>query len=285
MKENPNIRYLIYDIESITDKNLLQKVLYPELSDKPEEAFQKHLSELAEEGRDFINPSFHRPISIAVLSLNADFEISKIGLLGRREETPEENSEENSNNKTPNTAVSTRTLVEHFWELYQDYRPTLVDFNGKGFDLRVMELWAFRLGIVLPKSYFEKFGARYRFQEDSHLDLHEFLTNYGAIRYRGGLNLFSKILGKPGKMETQGHMVQEMFDAGEHFKIDDYCLADAADTYFVFLRTLVMRGRLSLVREQALVEAAQEKLLEMSKTQGYFKDYLKHFSLWDPQQA
>lgn len=275
---NPKLRYLVYDIETVTDKNLLQKVLYPEMPGEAEAAFQKHLTELAEEGRDFVNPAFHRPISIAVLSLNGQFEISKIGLLGRREEVEGDQS-------ASDKPVNTRTLVEHFWELYRNYQPVLVDFNGKGFDLRVMELWAFRLGISLPRNYFEKFGPRYRFQEDAHLDLHEFLTNFGAIRYRGGLNLFSKILGKPGKMETQGHMVQEMFDADKHFKIDDYCLSDAVDTYFVFLRTLVMRGLLSLDREQALVESAKGELENLRESQGYFKEYLDHFDFWDPEQT
>ena len=55
-----NFRYLVYDIETVTDKALLQKVLYPEMEGDPEGAYQKHLAELADEGRDFINPSFHR---------------------------------------------------------------------------------------------------------------------------------------------------------------------------------------------------------------------------------
>lgn len=263
---NSQFRYLVYDIETVTDKRLLQKVLYPQMGGREEEAYQLHLSELAEEGRDFINPSFHRPVVIAVVALNADFEISKIGLLGRE-------------------GQDVRSLVEHFWETYNDHEPILVDFNGKGFDLRVLELWAFRLGLAIRASHYQKFGPRYKFSEEHHFDLHDFLTNYGAVRLKGGLNLFSKILGKPGKMDTKGNMVQELFDQGKLSQIQDYCLSDTMDTYFVFLRTLVMRGVLSLNREKDLVETAKGKMERMSEKEGYFKGYLKNFGDWDPEQG
>lgn len=262
---NPNFRYLVYDIETVTDKVLLQKVLYPEMEGKAEEAYQTRLKELAEEGRDFINPSFHRPVTIAALSLNSEFEITKIGILGKEEKTP-------------------KGIVGHFWEMYNQSRPVLVDFNGKGFDIRVLELWAFRLGIAIRESHFEKFGTRYRFNEEQQFDLHEFLTNFGAIRYKGGLDLFSKILGKPGKMDTKGNQVQALYDQGDLFKIEDYCLSDAMDTYFVFLRAMVMRGVVDLDREKALVEEAKGKMEEKQKSEGFFKPYLEHFEHWDPEQ-
>jgi len=259
------MRYLVYDIETVTDKILLQRVLYPELEAQEEEAYQKHLAELAEEGRDFINPAFHRPVTIGVVAVNSDFEITKIGLLGK--ENP-----------------GTRGLVEHFWETYNQHRPVLVDFNGKSFDIRVLELWAYRLGISIASFHFEKYGPRNRYSEERHFDLHEFLTNFGAARWKGGLNLFSKILGKPGKMKTQGHMVQELFDQGKLIEIDDYCLSDVMDTYFVFLRTLVLRGIIDLDREKFLVNAAQDQMGAMQDKEGFLKDYLENFRFWDPEQ-
>lgn len=260
-----NFRYLIYDIESVVDKKLLQKVLYPELAGDPEAAYQQHTKELAEEGRDFINPAFHIPVSIAVVAVNEEMELSKVGLLGKEDKAP-------------------RSLVTHFWETYLEFEPLLVDFNGKGFDLRLLELWAFRLGITLGPNYFGKFGPRYRFSEEKHLDLHEFLSNYGAIRYRGGLNLFSKILGKPGKMETSGSKVQELYDQNKMFNIEDYCLSDAMDTYFVFLRAQVMRGAISLDQEKHLVETARDHMVAQSKELGFFTEYLEHFEYWSPDQ-
>lgn len=254
-------KYLIYDIESVTNKALLNKVLFASENYSDEEAFKTHQAELAEEGRDFINPAFHQPVSIAAIAVQEDFSISKIGVLGGDKPT-------------------TGSIVKAFWDIYNKQKPTLVDFNGKGYDIRLMELWAFQMGISIHPRHFAKFGSRYRYNEEAHLDLHEFLTNHLSIRLRGGLNLFAKLLGKPGKMETKGDQVQELYDQGKQFEIDDYCLCDAMDTYFVFLRTRVMMGQLTLDKEHELVVAAKEALLEKNKQEGYFKAYLENFGEW-----
>lgn len=263
MNMSGSLRYLVYDIETRIDKALLNKVLYPGLGLSDEDAYRAHLKELPDE-RSFINPAFHVPISLAAIGLNSDFEILKVGLFGKDARKP-------------------AAIVRHFWETYNQYRPVLVDFNGKGFDLRVLELWAFRLAIPIEPFHYEKFGPRYKFNEEHHLDLHEFLTNFGAVRWKGGLNLFSKILGKPGKMDTKGDMVQELYEAGEQARIDDYCLGDTMDTYFVFLRTLVLRGVIDVVRERALVEAAVLEMEKLKAQDGNFKAYLEHFRYWDAQ--
>jgi len=297
-------RYLVYDIETCVDKALLNKVCYAGLGLSDEQAYAAQMAELAADERSFVNPSFHRPISIAAVGLDSHFEILKIGLLGKppsplggegAQRAPRPAGWLGDEGVLPATQgdsttpcstrdfKATRALVEHFWEMYNQSRPVLIDFNGKSFDMRVLELWAFRLGIRIEEFHYDKFGPRYRFNEEHHLDLHEFLTNYGAVRWKGGLNLFSKILGKPGKMETKGEMVEELFAQGEHFRIDDYCLGDAMDTYFVFLRTLVLRGVIDLRRERELVEAAVEKMEAKQSEEGYFKSYLEAFSYWEPE--
>ena len=254
-------KYLVYDIETVTDKTLLNKVLYANQGLSDQEAYQRHLSELSEIDRTFVNPSFHMPVSLAAIAVAENLEITKIGLFGGAKRTP-------------------GTIVKSFWETYREKKPILVDFNGKGFDLRVLELWAYRCGIPLPKEHFSKFGIRHRFSDEKHLDLHELLTNYGAIRYAGGLNLFSKVLGKPGKTSTKGEMVQEIYESGDLFRIDDYCLSDAMDTYFVFLRVQVLMEQLTLSRERELVDAAKLKIEEHSAKEGTFKDYLAAFGYW-----
>ena len=94
----------------------------------------------------------------------------------------------------------------------------------------------------------------------------ELLTNFGSTRFTGGLNLAANILGKPGKMDVQGDMVQDMYDAGRLAEINDYCRCDVLDTYFVFLRTRVLLGQLTLEAEQQLI--AQTKQWLESKADG-----------------
>ena len=140
-------------------------------------------------------------------------------------------------------------MTQHFWLGWEKYgQPTLVSFNGRTFDIPLLELAAFRYGISLPrwfrfreKSYDQ---PRHRYNFSGHFDLHEVLTNFGASRFNGGLNLAANLIGKPGKIDVQGCMVQDMFDQGKLKEIDHYCRCDVLDTYFVFLRTLVLLGEL-----------------------------------------
>ena len=67
------------------------------------------------------------------------------------------------------------------------------------------------------------------------------------------MNLAANLIGKPGKMDVQGHMVQDLYDAGQLAEINDYCRCDVLDTYFVFLRTRVLIGQLTIEAEQAIV--------------------------------
>lgn len=257
-------RYLVYDIETAINKPLVNLVLYAGRGLSDEEAYQDHLRELNEkepERNGFVNPAFHKPIAIAAVAVNPDFSIARIGLLG-------------------NEARETTAIVEHFWKIYNEQQPSLVDFFGRGFDIRVLELWAFKLGITIDGRHFAQYGTRHKFSDKWHLDLHDFLTNFGAVRFKGGLNLFSKLLGKPGKMETKGSMVQTLYEEEKIFEIEDYCLGDAMDTYFVFLRTRVMVGEISLDRERELVEKAKKQIEEKATNEGYLKLYLTNFGEW-----
>ena len=79
------------------------------------------------------------------------------------------------------------------------------------------------------------------------------LTNFGGTRFHGGLSLAANLLGKPGKMDVHGDMVQDLYDAGRLEEIHDYCRCDVLDTYFVFLRSRVLIGQLTLEAEQQII--------------------------------
>jgi 3'-5' exonuclease len=258
------IQYFVYDIESVVDKKLLNSVLYPDKGMDDEEAYNHHIKEITKDGGNgFVSTSFHVPVCLACLAVEKDLTIQKIGLLGGEKKTP-------------------GSIVKHFWDMYNKGNFVLVDFNGRGYDVRLLELWAYRQGITIHYRHFDKFGVRYRFSDDKHLDLHEAITNNMAVRYQGGLNLMAKLLGKPGKMDTKGNMVQELYDKGDLTKIEDYCFGDVMDTYFVFLRWKVVRGMLSLEQERVLVEQALEKMKKYSEETGYLKQYIERFKFWEP---
>jgi len=177
-------------------------------------------------------------------------------------------------------------ITENFWRGWEGYRrPTLVSFNGRGFDLPLLELAAFRYGVSVP-GWFQSAGKsaydqpRNRFNTASHIDLCELLTNFGSTRFTGGLNLAANLLGKPGKMDVHGEMVQDMFDAGRLAEINDYCRCDVLDTYFVFLRTRVLLGQLTLEAEQRLIAETRTWLESRADRSAAYRLYLDHWGDW-----
>jgi len=176
--------YLVFDTESVPDGKLLARVKYGEDGLSHEEAITRAQAEAREKshtGSDFLPVTFQYPVATCVLRVGSDYRLQQITCLDAPEFRP-------------------RKIVEEFWRRLGKSRETygrrlrLVTFNGRGFDLPLLELAAFRYGC----SGREHFADRKRF-DSWHLDLMEFLTNYGAFKMVGGLNLLSKILGKPGK--------------------------------------------------------------------------------------
>lgn len=261
------VSYLAFDIESVTDGALVSRIRYPGEKLTAQEATARYRQELMDKFEsDFVPYTFQVPISIAVGKISADYRLIDISVLDEPEFRP-------------------HVITEHFWRGWEKYRrPTLVSFNGRTFDLPLLELSAFRFGISVPGWFnvmaksFEQYRNRYNL--DSHLDLQEILTNFGSTRFTGGLNLAANVLGKPGKMDVQGHMVQDLFDQGKLAEINDYCRCDLLDTYFVFLRTRVLFGNISLDEEQGLIAQTKSWLLKRADQSPAYRAYLDRWGDW-----
>jgi len=261
------VKYLVFDVESAADGALVAKIRYPGEQITPAEAVQKYRAHLIEKYEsDFIPYTFQIPVSVVVAKVAADFKLIDLVAL----DEPQYRS---------------HVIVANFWKGWEAYRrPTLVSFNGRSFDLPLLELAAFRYGLSAP-GWFNMQGKSYdqprnRYNTEAHLDLHDVLTNFGAARFQGGLNLAATILGKPGKMDVQGHMVQDLYDAGKLAEITDYCRCDVLDTYFIFLRNAVLLGQLTLEREQLLVNEARHWLEGHAATIPIFRQYLDSWGQW-----
>lgn len=264
---SPAVSYLVFDIESIADGDLIAKVRYPSENYSPEKAIEVYCSERMEQfGTEFIPYTYHIPVSVAIIKIGVDLRIIDIVTLDSPEYRP-------------------HIITKHFWDGWKAYKmPTFVSFNGRTFDIPLMEMSAFRYGVSAPnwfnmqeRTYDQK---RNRYNHSSHLDLQEVLTNYGATRLNGGLNLVANILGKPGKMGIAGHMVQDLYNKGELNRINDYCRCDVLDTYFVLLRTKVLTGELTLDDEKRLIDDAMEWLEMKSEEFPVYKEYLGQCSTW-----
>ena len=261
------VKFFVFDIETITDGELIRQIQYPGEKLSAKSAIEKYAAERLEtHGSDFIPHTYHVPISIAIAKIGADFSLLDLVTLDEAETRPHQ-------------------MARDFWTGWDKYRcPTLVTFNGRGFDMPVLELAAFRYGINIKK-WFLAAGSlndrpRYRFNTTGHIDLLELLTNFSACRFQGGLNLAATLLGKPGKMDMQGSEVQRTYDQGDLAKIHSYCRCDVLDTYFVFLRTRVMAGAITIDDEQRIVAETKQWLIEKKDSGQGFDAYLAQWGDW-----
>jgi predicted PolB exonuclease-like 3'-5' exonuclease len=251
-------RYLIVDTESVPDGDLIAQVKYPGEALTAEQAIAKAQEEARQQsntGSDFLPVSFQIPVAVCVVRVGTDYSLLDFRCLDAPQFRPIE-------------------IVRKFWRGVEDtYKgANLVTFNGRGFDMPLLELAAFRHGFSLCNHL-----QRRRRYNSADLDLMEFVTNYGAARIYGGLNLLAKIVGKPGKCGVAGHQVYQMHRDGRIAEINDYCLCDTLDTYFVFLRTRVLTGDLTLDREQQIVQKARAFLEDKAIDTPVLKEYLANW--------
>jgi 3'-5' exonuclease len=273
MKSDPaDVAYLVFDIEAVADGQLVSALKYPGQGLMPQDAVARFRCELLEEtGRDVFPPTWVLPISVTVAKVAKDFRLLDVTCLDEPQYRP-------------------HVLTRQFWQGWRHYgRPVLVTFNGRGYDLPVLELAAYRYGLSLPEWFnvnapsYEQ--ARNRYNIHSHIDLLDLFSNFSATRVSGGLNLLARLIGKPGKTGVDGSQVQEMYESGKVAEINDYCRCDVLDTYFVFLRSRVLLGRLSIENEQSLVDSARQWISERAGTVAAFAHYLDHWGDWKPPEG
>jgi predicted PolB exonuclease-like 3'-5' exonuclease len=265
-----NVRYLVFDTESVADGALVARLRYAAEQLSAEEAVVRYRAELQEKYQsDFIPYTYQVPAAIVVAKVAADYHLLDVVALDEPRFRP-------------------HVMTEHFWRGWERYgRPTLVSFNGRNFDVPLLELAAFRYGVSVP-GWFHSTAKGYeqprnRYNTEAHLDLQDLLTNFGVCRFTGGLNLAANLLGKPGKLDVQGHMVQDLYAAGRLAEIVDYCRCDVLDTYFVFLRTRVLTGLLTRSAEQQLIAQTKVWLEAQRQSIPAYRTYLDHWGDWpDP---
>jgi 3'-5' exonuclease len=244
--------FAIFDIETRIDKALIRSVMYPHEEITAEQAYQRFRQQIIGErdGRgDFLPVAFHVPISIVVGNVNGSHMLTAVEVLCARD-------------------YSEEGIVREFWQRVEVFPGTLVSFNGRAFDLPVLELQALRYGCQAPCYFNEKYGHRYRYSEDRHYDLFDFLSNAGAYRIRGGFNLLARLIGLPGKTWVDGSMIQGLWEAGELATIHAYCRQDVIQTYGLFLRIELLRGRLTPHEYCAAWEAATPFRAELAAAPG-----------------
>lgn len=232
--------FAIFDIETRIDKRLVNDSQFRGRGLSDEAAYAELRQELVDaRGTDFFPLSFHVPISIAVGLVAGDYSLQSVESLAESE-------------------YSEERLVCEFWQRVERFKGCLVSFNGRQFDLPVLELHALRHGCAVPSYFGEDALYRRRYQLGKHFDIYDFITNFGAYRVRGGFDLLLRTIGLPGKGAVDGSRVQDLWEAGRLAEIHEYCRRDVIQTYFLFLRIELVRGRITAERYRQLLEQTAE---------------------------
>lgn len=138
-----------------------------------------------------------------------------------------------------------RDVLRAFGEAQDADEACLVTWNGRTFDLPVINLRSFLHGIACPWYYKER-DVRYRYSEAGHCDLMDVFTDYGASRAMK-LGDVARLAGLPGKVgDVSGAGVADVHAKGDDpegmRKVGAYCLLDSLQTAVLFAKSRVHRG-------------------------------------------
>lgn len=252
---------LVFDIETIPDVELGRRVFGLEGLSDVQVAKAMFARRRQESGSDFLPHEQHRVVAISCALRSRDS--LRLWSLGDPD-------------------GSEADLVARFFEGIERFSPDLVSWNGGGFDLPVLHYRALRHGIQAPRYWetgdsdtafrYNNYLSRYHWR---HLDLMDVLSAMQP-RARASLSDMADLLGLPGKLGFSGAKVWDTYVAGEILQIRRYCETDVLNTYLVYLRFELMRGRFS--REAFAAEVERVKALLRAGTEPHHAEFL---SAWE----
>jgi 3'-5' exonuclease len=253
---------LVFDIETIPDIESGRK-LYDLHGLSDEDTAQAMFAlRRAKVGHDFL-PHYLQKICAISLVLSQGSQI-KVWSLG--DETADE-----------------KELITRFFAGIDKHTPTLVSWNGSGFDLPVLHYRALVHGVAAP-TYWETGEHQQAFRWNNylsrfhyrHLDLMDVIAGYQNKAF-APLDDISSMLGFPGKMGMSGSKVWEQYFLGQIKNIRDYCETDVLNTFCVYLRFELMRGVINQDEYHSSIERLKSYLGTEQEKQ-HLQEFLSHMA-------
>ncbi|PCI39281.1 MAG: 3'-5' exonuclease [Thiotrichales bacterium] len=179
-----------------------------------------------------------------------------------------------------------KQIVTRFFKGIEKYtqKPTLVSWNGIGFDAPLLHYRALSHGVSSP-SYWDTGQRNTEFRwnnyqnryHQKHTDIMDSLAMHNSYCF-APLTEIAVSLGLPGKLGMDGSKVWDNYKDGKVSEICDYCETDVLNTFLVYLKFELIRGHISQEQHDGLCSKLVALLQE--KDLSHFKEFL---SSWESQ--
>lgn len=251
---------LVFDIETVPDIESGRKIY--DLQELPDKDVIKAIEHVRQQqtGSGFMPHYLHKIVAISITLSTAD--TFKVWSLGSLQSTEKE-------------------LLERFFEGLERYNPVMVSWNGGRFDLPVIHFRALLHGVEAHHYWqlgdedtsfrYNNYLNRYHWR---HIDLMDVLAGYQLYAF-AKLDHIATMLGFPGKLSMDGSMVCDAYLAGDLDAIRNYCETDVLNSYLVYLRFELMRGKILDDEYQAKCERVKAFLGESDGQ--HFSEFLQQW--------
>lgn len=251
-----NLPILVFDIETVPDMAAGKRIHGLNL---PDDQAALALSNLRRQdlGHDFPRLPFHEIMCISGLWVEA----GSLRLFSFSQQN-----------------MSEAELIGRFLAIFDKHFPTLVSWNGSGFDLPVLLYRAMLHGLSaaglldqgeLDQSRrFNNYQNRYQIR---HTDLMDRLAMFNNRNFQK-LDDVAQLLGLPGKQGQSGHDVSDQVKSGDWEGLCTYCESDVLNTWLIYLRWQLLRGHMDTEGHDEWVQLTRDFLsLQKRHSDGFLR--------------
>lgn len=241
---------LVFDIETIPDIDTGKK-LHPNLASLSDDDALSALIALrnAEAGNDFMQLPLHKIACLSFLWFDD-------GQLHLKSLTLQQHGE----------AEILRTFLRAFAK-----KPTLVSWNGAGFDLPVIGYRCLHHKISAPELFNGQIKPDYLYRySDMHTDLMDKMSLYNGYQ-KQKLDTVASLCGFAGKQDIDGAQVLPMVQRGEWQQLATYCESDVLNTWLIYLRWQLLLGKLDLAAHDLLTQNTRDFVANLHNADGLLR--------------